>query len=221
MKTSETITKIAPALAKAWGEINNPKHNKKVVVKTKSGGQYTFEYTDLGGVLDEVKPVFKKNEITILQGAYTEEVNGKNIIFVDTTFLHGSGEWIKSNPLKMLANANIQDLGGQITYLKRYSLSAMLGVATEKDDDANGSLQNDLEEMKQPPENAITQEQVGQLKAKVMQFAQARNQTEQAVYDVLKISDITQLNRVQALSAIKQIDIWLDGVKKEREQANG
>src|SRR5690625_3443806 len=58
---------------------------------------------------------------------------------------HSSGEWMQSDPLKMPANPSIQDMGGQITYMKRYSLSALLGIATEKDDDANGASGNEYQ----------------------------------------------------------------------------
>src|SRR5699024_9387888 len=138
-------TKIAPALTKAWAELSNPKHNKTVKVKTKKGDTYTFDYTDLNGIFDEAKSVFKKNGISILQNAHTEIENNQLIISVETMLLHSSGEWFKSNKLKMLANQSIQDMGGQITYMKRYSLSAMLGIATEEDDDANGASGNTVE----------------------------------------------------------------------------
>lgn len=164
MKTSETITKISAALSKAWGEISNPKHNKKVNVKMKNGGQYQFEYTDLGGILDEVKPHFKNNEISIIQHAYTEITDGRPIVSVVTKFLHSSGEWIESKPLKLPASGNIQDMGGQITYMKRYSLSAMLGISTEEDDDANGSLGNKIEYQNKQPK----QVEKGVVKAKFM-----------------------------------------------------
>jgi len=139
---SETNTKIAPALAKAWGEIENPKHNKTVKVRTKKGDQYTFDYTDLGAIFDEAKRVFKDNGITILQNAYTEVLEGNLMITVETMLLHSSGEWVKSQPLRMPSSSNMQDMGGQVTYMKRYSLSAMLGIATESDDDANGASGN-------------------------------------------------------------------------------
>src|SRR5699024_9677679 len=138
-------TKIAPALTKAWAELSNPKHNKTVKVKTKKGDTYTFDYTDLNGIFDEAKSVFKKNGISILQNAHTEIENNQLIISVETMLLHSSGEWFKSNKLKMLANQSIQDMGGQITYMKRYSLSAMLGIATEEDDDANGASGNTVQ----------------------------------------------------------------------------
>lgn len=145
MIKSETITKIAPAMTKAWSEIENPKHNKSVTVQTKKGSKYTFDYTDLNAIFDEAKRVYRDNGIMITQNAYTEDTEGRFIILVDTMLLHSSGEWMKSNPLKMPANSSIQDMGGQITYLKRYSLSAMLGIATEKDDDANGASGNEYE----------------------------------------------------------------------------
>jgi len=139
---SESNKEIAAALAKSWAEIENPKHNKTVQVKTKSGGQYTFDYADLGTIFDEAKRVFKENGISILQNAYTEIVEGNLMIAVETMLLHSSGEWVKSQPLKMPSSMNMQDMGGQITYMKRYSLSAMLGIASESDDDANGASGN-------------------------------------------------------------------------------
>lgn len=137
MKTSESIVEISKALTESWSSFNNPKHNQKVTVKTKSGGQYQFEYTDLGGILDEVKPHLKEQGIAINQQAYTDFVEGTFVVSVVTRLIHYSGEWIESKPLQFPAGNNIQDMGGLITYMKRYSLSAMLGISTEADDDGN------------------------------------------------------------------------------------
>lgn len=140
MKTSESIVEISKALAAAWGKIENPKHNKTVTVRTKKGGTYSFEYTDLGGILDAIRPSFKEQGLTVVQSAGTEINNGQLILSVSTRINHSSGEWMESKPLIVQANHSIQDMGGQITYLKRYSLAAMIGISTEEDDDANGSL---------------------------------------------------------------------------------
>lgn len=142
---SEKNTSIAPALAKSWGAMETPKHNATVKVTTKNGGSYSFDYTDLNGIFEAARKVFKENGITIVQNSYTEAAPNGLLACVETMFLHESGEWVKSLPLKFPAATGMQDFGGQITYMKRYSLSAMLGIATEKDDDANGASGNDYD----------------------------------------------------------------------------
>lgn len=148
---SESNTKIAPALVKSWGELENPKHNTSVTVRKRDGGSYTFDYTDLGGILDEAKRVLKENGISVIQNAFTSNNDGQLIVSVETLLLHSSGEWVKSEPLQVPAASGIQDMGGQITYMKRYSLSAMLGLSTEKDDDANGAAGNTYDHSSKPP----------------------------------------------------------------------
>ncbi|NOG28556.1 ERF family protein [Lysinibacillus fusiformis] len=139
---SQENTNIATALAKAWGELETPKHNSTVKVSLKSGGSYSFDYTDLNGIFEAARKVFKENGISVIQNSYTESAERGPLACVETMFLHSSGEWVKSLPLKFPAATGMQDFGGQITYMKRYSLSAMLGIATEKDDDANGASGN-------------------------------------------------------------------------------
>src|SRR5699024_2175709 len=138
MKKSESIVELSKALTKSWKDINNPKHNQKVTVRTKKGGQYDFQYTDLTGIIDEIKPHFSKNGITILQNTFTNFTEGHLLVSVTTKLLHESGEWIESSPLSFPVGDNdIQSMGGLVTYMKRYSLSAMLGISTEADDDGN------------------------------------------------------------------------------------
>lgn len=150
MLFSESNVNISASLAKAWATIQTPKHNAKVNVRTKNGGSYTFEYTDLNGILDAVKPIFVQNHLSIIQNSYTTIEGNLTMACVETIFLHESGEYVKSYPLKFQAASSMQDFGGQITYMKRYSLSAMLGLATEKDDDANGASGNEYQYMNQP-----------------------------------------------------------------------
>ncbi|MGE7672951.1 ERF family protein [Lysinibacillus sp. NPDC094403] len=146
---SESNSNISAALAKAWSAIQTPKHNATVNVKTKRGGTYKFEYTDLNGILDAVRPIFINNKLSIMQNSYSTVESNLTMACVETIFLHESGEYVKSYPLKFPAAQSMQDFGGQITYMKRYSLAAMLGIATEKDDDANGASGNDYQYMNQ------------------------------------------------------------------------
>lgn len=142
---SESNQAISKALVSAWGAIETPKHNTNVTVKTKTGGSYEFSYTDLDGIFEAIKQVYRDNKIAVIQDAKTVLIDGSPFITVETLLLHESGEWVKSEPLQVPASQSMQDMGGQITYMKRYSLSAMLGIATEKDDDANGVSGNQVE----------------------------------------------------------------------------
>lgn len=198
---SESNAKIAPALVKSWGEMESPKHNTSVKVTTKNGGSYTFEYTDLGGILDEAKRVLKDNGISIIQNASTSKQDGLLIVSVETLLLHSSGEWVKSDPLQVPASPGIQDMGGQITYMKRYSLSAMLGLSTEKDDDANGASGNTYEQTPKIPAS---------LKAK---------------YKLFKGSDVgfdawvaEQLGKKRDYPQMEQI--LIEGIRKKEEQTS-
>jgi len=64
--------------------------------------------------------------------------------------MHESGETITSSfdISNYLNNTNPQDAGGVITYFKRYSLSAILGLASEEDDDANAAIGNEIKSQK-------------------------------------------------------------------------
>lgn len=142
---SESNSNISQALVSAWGKITTPKHNTNVTVKTRSGSSYDFSYTDLEGIFDALKEVYLEHKIAVLQTPNTFLLEGTLMVSVETMLLHESGEWVKSEPLSVAASNEIQGLGGQITYMKRYSLSAISGISTEKDDDANGASGNSVE----------------------------------------------------------------------------
>jgi hypothetical protein len=53
--------------------------------------------------------------------------------------MHDSGEWLKATAELLLDKATPQGQGSGITYMRRYALSAMLGIATEDDDDGQAA----------------------------------------------------------------------------------
>jgi hypothetical protein len=67
-----------------------------------------------------------------------------------TTILHESGERISGN-MKLPENTSPQELGSWITYLRRYSLCAMLGIAADEDDDAGSAEAGHQERGTEPP----------------------------------------------------------------------
>src|SRR5699024_3428889 len=87
---------------------------------------------------------------------------------VATLLMHISGEFIEYDPVFMKADKpNAQGAGALITYLKRYTLSAIFGITSDQDDDGNSASGNKVQK------NPITQKQVGELKVRAMKFAKA------------------------------------------------
>jgi hypothetical protein len=71
-----------------------------------------------------------------------------------TTLAHTSGQWMKSYlPLNPSKNDS-QGMGAAITYLRRYSLSAIVGVVCDEDDDGETAVgRGKNNETQQPKQN--------------------------------------------------------------------
>lgn len=136
MNKSESITQLATALAKFQSEIKNPKN-------TETNPQFRSKYAPLDVVINTVRLPLAKQGLSFMQSTASA---GENIIIV-TMLIHESGEWIESEALTLPAyqlksggakEFNAQGAGSAITYGRRYSLSAILGISSEDDDDAQG-----------------------------------------------------------------------------------
>ena len=86
------------------------------------------KYASLDSILDTVKPLLCKFDLAIVYKLETDKLT--------TILYHSSGENIFSE-LPLNTAQKIQELGSQITYFKRYSISSLLSLATEDDDDGN------------------------------------------------------------------------------------
>lgn len=143
MSQSEVINELAAALSKAQGEM-------QAAIKDKINPFFKSSYADLGSVWDAARPVLSKYGLCIMQ---TTEMtpDGSKIIMV-TTLAHTSGQWVKSFlPLNPAKNDS-QGVGAAITYLRRYSLSAIVGVVCDEDDDGEtASGRGKTQNTQQPP----------------------------------------------------------------------
>lgn len=130
MKTSETINELASALSAAQAKFPTITKDKTAKVKMRDDkGEYTYKYANLASILEVVNPILHANNLAVAQ---TTEFEGQ--FWLRTRLLHSSGQWIESSwPLKTYERP--QDAGSALTYARRYSLSALLGIATDEDDD--------------------------------------------------------------------------------------
>lgn len=130
MSDAEPIDKLAAALVKALGEL-------KDVAKTRTAnvGQYKYTYADLGDAMDMVRPILTVNGLGVMQSVSSTERG----VGVSTVIIHESGQTMTFGPLVMPAGNTPQATGSAITYARRYSLLAALGLATEEDDDGQAA----------------------------------------------------------------------------------
>ena len=129
MNKSESIKELATALAKAQGEI-------KGAIKDADNPFFKSKYADLASVVEAIRAAFSKHGLSYSQGC---EPSDKNEVRVETIILHASGEWLSNGVLCLpVTKADAQGFGSALTYARRYSLSAAVGVAPE-DDDGNAA----------------------------------------------------------------------------------
>jgi len=128
MKKSDTITELAKALIKAQSELKGAK-------RTQVNPYFKSHYADLAEIWDTCREPLNKNGLAICQTIDTE---GEKT-YLETVLLHESGEWISGRLPLLLTKLDAQGQGSAITYARRYSISAIVGVS-EIDDDAEAAI---------------------------------------------------------------------------------
>jgi len=117
---------------------------KTVSVQTRQGGRYTFDYAPHEVILETIKDHLAANDLAVLQ-PLTSDSEGRT--YVQTIVIHSSGETLESLTPVNTENLSNQEIGSAVTYMRRYALSAMLGLATDDDDDANLADGNQMTEV--------------------------------------------------------------------------
>lgn len=130
MIKSEQINELAAALAKAQGELKSAK-------KDSSG--YGYNYSDLASVIDTLQPVFPKHGLSYVQLPGNSEKEGEAT--VTTILMHSSGQYIGETASIRIPEMNkvndTQRHGAALSYLRRYMLQAVAGMASEDNDAAS------------------------------------------------------------------------------------
>ncbi len=130
MLKSESIAALAKAIALSQLHVEN-------ALKSSTNPHFKSKYADLAEILNTVRPVFSANSIAIVQTPTFES----GVASVETMLCHESGEFISSVCSSPVSKQDAQGIGSAITYLRRYSLAAMCGIAQEDDDGQNAVAQ--------------------------------------------------------------------------------
>lgn len=226
MRTSEEIDKIAAALVKFQGEVESPK--KSVENDAFKKGGKALKYADLDAIIKTVTPALAKNGLS--QHQFTDTDIENKAVKITTMILHESGQYFFGDTLVLPAESfgkfNAQTVGSAITYGRRYSLSAILGIASENDDDANGISGQDKADKQNnqqpkpynnPPEAKVkiaSYEEKDRLMNKLREYVAIRGMDDEAglnqmvgwVCKQTKAKSFDLLTSPQAFSATEKID---------------
>src|SRR5687768_15786841 len=126
MEKSESIKELATALIGFQANVENVK-------KDGQNPYFKSKYATLENILDTVKPTPKDFDLS-----FSQFPDGDGLT---TILMHSSGEYLKATAHMTPKDNSPQGQGSAITYMRRYALSAVLGIATEEDDDGNAASQ--------------------------------------------------------------------------------
>ena len=111
------IVKAQAAMSHAAKDAKNP--------------HFKSAYSSLASVIDAVRPALSANNLAFVQKLHTAEHG----ISIETVLIHESGQELSCGVLFIPATKqDAQGFGSAISYGKRYSLQAALGIASDDDD---------------------------------------------------------------------------------------
>ena len=156
---SDQIGKLAEALSKAQSSMTEAKEDSK-------NPFFKSNYADLTSIWRACKDSLSTNGLAISQ--VTGFMEGQ--LFLVTTLIHSSGEWMKGYYPLYLSKQDPQAVGSAITYARRYALAAIVGVCKEGEDDDAEKAQD-----RKAPKELISDEQLKSIIKAVGNDAEAKD----------------------------------------------
>ena len=127
---SDSINELATALSKAQGQMTG-------AIKDSTNPFFKATYADLASVWEACRKPLSDNGLSVVQTIEPIESTEPGILV--TWLLHSSGQYITSSvSVKAVPNKGNaigpQEIGSALTYMRRYALAAIVGIAPEDDD---------------------------------------------------------------------------------------
>lgn len=127
METTNLMSKFMKVLA----EVPN-----FVTDETAQAGNRTYKYLNLATILKTIKPVFERNGLAFSQRVvYTPDTESRQVLGTVETVIFDDSEQMVACSYPFFVTGDPQQVGSAITYARRYSLYAVLGIFPDKDDD--------------------------------------------------------------------------------------
>jgi hypothetical protein len=125
-QSSEQINELAAALSKAQSEA-------KSAAKSASNPHFRSNYAPLHEYMEVVATCFCKHGLSVIHMPHT--VDGR--LMLHSRILHSSGQWMGCTlPVAVdEKRTGAQAIGSALTYMKRYALGCLTGIADANEDD--------------------------------------------------------------------------------------
>jgi len=141
METLTNKLKLIQARQNAIAEFPSIKKDATAKVRTKTGGEYSYKYSNLKTIMDAIQPKLTEHGLGIIHDCSDSDTDN-DVISVTTILYHTSGEFIQitsreKQSLNLFYMQHVQGSGTVKTYLKRYNISDLLNLVTEEDTDGN------------------------------------------------------------------------------------
>jgi hypothetical protein len=166
MTQSPSIGALAAALSKAQGSL-------KIAAKDANNPFFKSKYADLASVWEACRAALTANGLSVAQLTDGDTVE---TMVMHTTLMHSSGEWVSGKyPIKPTKN-DPQGIGAAITYARRYSLAAMVGIVSDEDDDAETAVgrakidSNGHEQQRKPKWTDDQKEEAGKIRQELIEL---------------------------------------------------
>lgn len=125
MDFSAELGALAKALAKAQASVTN-------ATKDATNPHFKNRYATLASVRAAITGPLSESGLAVVQ---TTEPHGDAGVCVVTMLVHESGQWVRGRLFLPVAKKDPQSFGAAISYGRRFALGAIVGIATEDDDD--------------------------------------------------------------------------------------
>lgn len=133
------------ALAKLQADLPKVAKSKTADVPTKGGGGFKYNYADLAAITEAV--MSRLGECGLSFTARPTLDGGRLVLAYELR--HESGEEI-GGAYPLNGSGGPQQVGGEITYARRYALCSITGVAPEDDDDALAAQRQSTAQRRRP-----------------------------------------------------------------------
>ncbi len=179
-----------------WGALASFQQEVPTIHKGTKG--YGYSYADLPTIFEVINPLLKKHSL-----GFTQLIEGQSI---KTILFHTESEGRIESITDIPQDVNLkgmnqyQVLGSAITYIRRYALSSMLGLVTDKDTDAGGEQTNTPQP---PPKKALP-------KLDYNKAVKAIEEGKTTVADILKVRTVTDAEK----KALQEVEQAVKSIKK-------